>query len=206
MKTQNAHTRTAKFIGASVLVGSLFAALTGCASGEPTPNATVDNGTAAATPSASAAPESMRGKLVSVIDGDTVELSPIDESAKATGEPNVKVRILGINAPALDACGGPEAVAELKRIIDAEGNFRVKYDLKSARADSAGNVQGYLYSADGTGSPANVGTAMVQNGFAAAWYDSSDIEPKSYAVDSGAAKIAKDQKKGVWATCDTIGS
>ncbi|HEX9228809.1 MAG TPA: hypothetical protein VF885_19585, partial [Arthrobacter sp.] len=94
-------------------------ALTGCAAEAVKDGAPV--AAAAATSSATAIqapaqPESLRGKLVRVITGDTVELLPVsDKNGQPTGEPNVTVHILGIKAPAADACGGPEAAAELKR-------------------------------------------------------------------------------------------
>lgn len=194
--------RTTRFIGVGVLAVSLLAVTVGCSAGETEDASPVDNGTAPATAAATPQPESLRGKLVRVIDGDTVELIPVsDKNGEPTGDPNVIVRILGIDAPAADACGGTEAAAELKRIIDIDGFFRVKYDAQAARVDSKGNAQGYLYSGDGTGAPMNVGSAMVQNGFAAAWYDSTDKAPKSYAADSETTKTAQAQKTGIWASC-----
>ncbi|MGY4541155.1 endonuclease YncB(thermonuclease family) [Arthrobacter sp. UYNi723] len=204
----NTHTRTAKFIGAGVLAGSLFAALTGCASGQATP--APDNGTpgtASATPT-QAQPESLRGTFVSVVDGDTIELLPVsDKDGKPTGAPKTTVHILGIDAPAIDACGGPEAAAELKRVINVEGFFRVTYDPKSARTDSHGNAQGYLTANDGSGSPNDIGSTLIKNGFAGAWYEKpqSEPEPRKFADYTKAAQIAKGQKVGAWATCGTVG-
>lgn len=194
--------RTRKFIGVGILAASLLAVTTGCAAGD-----TKDAAPAASTPTASATPSaaqpaSLVGTLVRVVSGDTVELLPVsDNNGQPTGGPNVTVHILGIKAPSADACGGPEATAEVKRIINPAGFFRVRYDDQSARVDSTGKVQGYLYSGDGSALPFNVGSAMVRNGFAAAWYDSADHAPKSYQEDSVTTKIAVDQKKGIWATC-----
>jgi endonuclease YncB( thermonuclease family) len=194
--------RTRKFIGVGILAASLLSAATGCAAGDnKDAAAAAPAATVSATPSA-AQPASLRGKLVRVVSGDTVELLPVsDKNGEPTGEPNVTVHILGIKAPAADACGGPEAAAELKRIINSNGFFRVKYDDQSARVDSAGNAQGYLISGDGSGVPMDVGSSMVENGFASAWYDSADHAPKSYAADSAATKTAQAQKTGIWASC-----
>jgi hypothetical protein len=131
-----------------------------------------------------------------------------------TGEPNVTVHILGTKAPTLNACGGPESVAELKRIIDTGGIFRVEYDPQSGRVDSKGRTQGYLYSGDGSGIPMVVGPHTIDNGYAVAWYDgatenrSTELTKtaqaqKDYAVRTNdeSTKIAQSRKYGIWATC-----
>jgi endonuclease YncB( thermonuclease family) len=196
----------------------LSLALTGCAAGdikEATSAAQAASTPSAASSQAPAEPESLRGKFVRVITGDTLELSPVsDKNGQPTGEPNVTVHILGIKAPALDACGGPEAAVELKRIINTAGFFRVKYDPQSGRVDSKGNTQGYLYSNDGAGVSNLIGPAMIQNGYAVAWYDDAtedrSIEMpktaqknKDHAVKSNieAQKAAQTHKYGIWATC-----
>jgi endonuclease YncB( thermonuclease family) len=206
MTTHLARTHAAKIIGTGILAVSLLA-MTGCASAAPTTKPAVDNGTpAAATATATAKPEddSLRGKLVRVIDGDTVELSPVsNKNGQPTGEPSVTVHILGIDAPAIDACGGPESAAELKRIIDSDGFFRVKFIPEAARTDSKGNTQGYLYSGDGTGVPSLVGYGMVQNGYASVWYEGTDRPGKNHDRDAELDRIAKEQKLGIWAKCVT---
>jgi endonuclease YncB( thermonuclease family) len=194
----------AKLIGAGVLIASLLA-MTGCGSAESASKPGVDNGTPAASASASATqkPASLRGTLASIISGDTVVLTPVsDANGQPTGDPKVTVHILGIKAPALTSCGGPASAAELKRIISDGGYFRVTYDPQSARVDSKGDVQGYLAAGDG-GTSMDVGTAMIRNGFAAAWYDSSDHAPTRYAANSKTTQIAQSQKTGIWASCPT---
>lgn len=194
--------RTAKFIGVGILAVSLLTVTTGCAAGASKDAAPAPSATSAAATPAAEQPKSLRGTLVRVISGDTVEMTPVsDKNGQPTGEPNVTVHILGIKAPAADACGGPQAAAELKRITAAGGFFRLTYDAQSARVDSKGNAQGYLAAGDGNGMSMNLGPAMVRNGFAEAWYDSADHEPKSYTEDSSAAKTAQARKAGIWATC-----
>jgi endonuclease YncB( thermonuclease family) len=216
--THHAH-RTAALLGLSMAL-----ALTGCAAS----TVGAQNGAPAgagspssASPSPSAQkPESLRGKLVRVITGDTLELTPVsDKNGEPTGEPNVTVHILGIKAPALDACGGPAAAAELKRIINPAGFFRVEYDAQSGRVDSKGNTQGYLYSGDGSGVSMVVGPNMIKNGYAIAWYDNAtenrSVEltktaqvQKDFDVktNSAATKNAQARKYGIWATCPATDS
>lgn len=193
--------RAAKLLGVGILAVSLLTVTSGCAansSKDAAPAASAS--TAAATPG-TAQPTSLRGTLVNVISGDTVQLTPVsDKNGEPTGEPNVTVHILGIKAPAAGECGGPDATAELKRISAGGGFFRVTFDSQAARVDSRGNTQGYLAAGDG-GTSMNLGPAMLQNGFAQAWYDTSDHEPKSYADYSKTAKTAQAQSKGIWAKC-----
>lgn len=216
MKTHLARTRTAQFIGISALVGSLFATLTGCSpAGSATPDPTSpDNGTAATqTP---AEPDQIRGKLSQVSAGDTITITPVDDSGKPTGKPDITVRMLGIDAPDVatgseaSKCGGDEAKAELERITVGDDYIIVTYDPKADRTDKAGHTVGYASKQEGIGPDGPVagmdlGGAMVQNGFAGAWYPQDEPEPKKFASYKKNAQIAKDQKKGSWATCDTLG-
>lgn len=204
MKTTLVPARAAKLIGVGVMASLLLAA-TGCSAGGS--NATAPSATTSPSATAQAAqkPASLRGTLVKVVSGDTVELTPVsDKNGQPTGEPNVTVHILGIKAPSADACGGPEATAELKRISDPAAYYRLTYDPQTARTDAKGTPQGYLTVGDGGGMSMDLGSAMVRNGFAIAWYDSADHAPKTYARDSEATKAAQAQKTGIWATCPAV--
>jgi micrococcal nuclease len=217
MKSQLARTRTVQFMGVTALVGTLFATLTGCTpAGSASPGTTApDNGTPTATQSPDG-PEQLRGKLSEVLDGDTIKITPVDDSGKSTGKPDITVRMLGIDAPEIahgsDApqCGGNEAKAELERISVGDDYIIVTYDPKADRTDRFERTLGYVSKQEGIGpngpvAGMDLGGAMVQNGFAEAWYPQNEPEPKKFASYTKNAQIAKDQKKGSWATCDTQG-
>lgn len=202
MKKLLEHEGTAKFIGVSFLVGSLFVSLTGCADN----NAAADPGPSEVTASATAEPTveadetEFPGRFLSAVEGDTAEIQPVSpQNGDPVGEPLV-VKMLGIDAPALGECGGEEAKAELERIIKADDPVLVKYDEEADRTDEDGNAQAYVSSG-----PTDLGSRMIRAGYANAWYPSSEAEPKSFANYKVAADAAKTQGQGAWATCDTVG-
>lgn len=200
--------KTAHHWGTAALAVALFAGLTACSTADATPTITPDNhGTPVATATATkpAEPESVRGKLVEVLTGDTVVLSPVsDADGTPTGEPNITVNILGMSAPKIDECGGPEAVAEFKRTSNTGGFFRVVFDKNVPRTNAAGQTVGKLVTSDGGGVTGSAALTMTKNGFASAWHE-GDVAPENFETMVKNTSIAKSQSAGLWATCDTVG-
>lgn len=202
MKKLLEHEGTAKFIGVSFLVGSLFVTLTGCADND----ASADPGPSEVTASATAEPTveadetEFPGRFLSAVEGDTAEIQPVSpQNGDPVGDPLI-VKMLGIDAPALGECGGEEAKAELERIIKADAPVLVKYDEEANRTDEDSNTQAYVYFG-----PSDLASRMVSAGYANAWYPSSETEPERFAGYKVSADAAKDQARGAWATCDTVG-
>lgn len=197
----------ARILTTAALAVALFAGLTACSTADATPTITPDNGTPAATATATPAePEFVRGTLVKVLTGDTVVLSPVGEDGKPNGKPNITVRALGISAPKINECGGPEAAAELDRIILTHGFLRVTFEPDIKHTNAEGQTVGRLTSganASGEGG-SNAAPVMTSGGFASAWHE-GDVAPKDFETLVENTSIAKRDAKGIWATCDTVG-
>ncbi|KIA72680.1 hypothetical protein ANMWB30_24480 [Arthrobacter sp. MWB30] len=180
---------------------ALLASTTACAGPEASSPATNSPGT---SKSQSPKPESLGYfQLVRVIDGDTIELKP-GTASKPTDKPAIVVRILGMKAPDLTECGGPEAKAELERITQGGSNFEVVFDQRSAHQDPAGNVQGYVYDGAGSGTPSDVADTMIRNGYGNAWFDPSDVKPEKYSQLQKLDESIKD--RGLHKICESFGS
>lgn len=194
----------ARILTTAALAVALFAGLTACSTADATPTITPDNGTPVAT-TAPIEPESIRGTLVEVLSGDTVVLAPVSEdTAKPNGQPNITIRILGMSAPKIDECGGPEAVAEFKRTAGVAGFFRVVFDKNFEHTNAAGQTVGKLITGDGQGVTGNAATTMTTNGFASAWHE-GDVAPENFETLVENTSIAKRDAKGIWASCDAVG-
>ncbi|MCB5280570.1 thermonuclease family protein [Arthrobacter sp. ES1] len=195
--------RTAKFIGVGVLAVSLLAVTTGCSAGdtkEAAPAASTT--TAAATPSAQAR-KPLNTQFVRVIDGDTIEVQPVKAGQQPTGEPNIKVHMLGITAPDASACGGAESIAYLTDLFRPNEPVAVTYEPTLADAvDKDGNTLAYVIT--GSGVTQDIGLRMVDTGNAAASYPEGKTAPKRFEQYASLGTIAVDQKTGIWASCPAV--
>ena len=197
--------RTAKFIGVSVLAASLLAVSTGCSAGGakdgvPAASAASTTATASATPSAETK-KPLVSQFVKVIDGDTIEVRPVSEkNGQPTGEPNVKVHMLGTTAPEANVCGGAEATQKLTSLLGRDTFLTVTYEpTLHEDVDKDGNILAYVIT--GGSVTEDIGQRMVREGYAAASYPEGKTVPKDFDQTAEAGKIAVDQKKGIWATC-----
>lgn len=197
--------RTAKFIGVGILAASLLGTATGCAAGGGTkdgaPAASASATSAAAATPATEARKPVRAQLVSVIDADTIEVRPVSEAnGQPTGEPSLKVHMLGVTAPAASACGGTEALASLKWLLQPNAFVNVTYEpTLDETADKDGNTLAYVMSEGGV--TQDIGLRMVKTGNATAAYPEGKTVPKRFEQYTSYGKIAVDQKIGIWATC-----
>lgn len=195
---------TRKFIGVGILAASLLTLATGCAAGgtnDAAPAASASTAsTTAATPGADAK-KPMRTQFVSVIDANTIEVRPVSEkNGQPTGEPSLKVRMLGVAAPEASACGGTEALANLKSLFRPQEPVAVTYEPTLASpTDKDGNTLAYVIT--GGGVTQDIGYRMVQDGFAAAVYPEGKTAPKDFVQYTSVGKGAVDQKVGIWAKC-----
>ncbi|MEO3931357.1 thermonuclease family protein [Micrococcaceae bacterium Sec7.4] len=196
--------RTAKFIGVGILAVSMLTVTTSCAEGggkDAAPAAAATTASAPAATSSAAAKKPLRAQLVSVIDADTIEVLPVSEkNGQPTGEPSLKVRMLGVTAPDASACGGPEALANFKSLFRPNEPVAVTYEpALTNTTDKDGNTLAYVVT--GTGVTSDVGSRMVQDGFATAVYPEGQTVPKDFSQYLSYNKIAVDQKLGIWAKC-----
>jgi micrococcal nuclease len=203
MKKTLGYEGTVKSIGVTLLAGSMFLALTGCTTNEAEgagPNASPATASATAEATAESEPMEFPATFLRVIDGDTAEVQPKSEKdGSPVGEP-LTVRLLGIDAPEMDQCGGPEAKAEFERIIEPDTAVLLRYDEKADRVDDYDRALAYMYLG-----PSDIASRLVSAGYTGAWYPSSEPEPRKFADYHAAAEAAKTQGKGSWATCGTLG-
>jgi endonuclease YncB( thermonuclease family) len=123
--------------------------------------------------------------VVEVIDGDTVILAD-----------GTHVRLLGMDAPESDACGGQEASDQLASLMPLTANLNGevdKYDRSLA----------YLETPDGR----DAGYFMILTGYAIARYDSRDgygAHPNEHLYIEAQNLAADHPEEGVWGLCGSI--
>jgi len=203
MKKAPVRSRAAKFVGAGILAASLLAVTTGCAAGatsDAAPAATASTTTAAATPSPEAK-KPLSTQLVSIIDANTVEVLPVSsKNGQPTGEPSLKVRMLGVAVPQGDTCGAAEALANLKSVLAPKAPITVTYEPTLANDTDKDGAQ-LAYVVTGGRSVQDIGLRMVTEGFASAVYPQGASAPAKFSQYTSGAKSAVDQKLGMWAKC-----
>ncbi len=142
-----------------------------------------------AGPDASGSFRSFRARVVSVTDGDTIEVA-------AAGIPDETIRLIGIDTPEVYGgveCGGREASAEMKRL--ATGMVTVRTDPTQDRRDRYGRLLAYINKAG-----RDLGRAMVARGLAPAYvYDNEFSRYPAYRKAESKARAAR---RGSWKHCD----
>lgn len=165
--------------GDGVACNSLPCPCSPAAGGDPGP------GGSRATP-----PRSFRGTVVSVADGDTLDVTTPSGSVET-------VRIIGIDTPEVyggKECGGPAASAAMKRMADGQ-QVRVVADPTQDRRDRYGRLLAYI----DRGSQ-DLGLTMVKRGLASAYpYDGPF---QRYPKYEQADRQARNEGRGSWRHCD----
>lgn len=136
--------------------------------------------------------------VIRVADGDTltVRIEGRDE----------RVRVLGIDAPEIAkdgqpaGCGAGAARAELRRLVGS-GPVAIAGDPVSDERDRYDRLLAYVTTEDDS----DVGLALIEGGFAAAWYPSSEPRPNRYLRYKAAEIKARLHGVGLWSTCPTVG-
>lgn len=134
-----------------------------------------------------------RATVVKVVDGDTVELD--------IGGRHERVRLLGIDAPESVhptlpvQCFGPEASAELGRLLPAGSTVRIERDAEPR--DRYERLLLYLYRAD---DDLFVNRWLLTNGLAdTAFYDPNTARAPEL---TRARSQARAGSVGLWGSCD----
>lgn len=151
-------------------------------------------------PTPSPVPGAHSGRVVEVVDGDTLRLSIPRGHGRTVF---LKVRLLGVNAPQneyLDhECWGPEATEGLRAVLST--GTRVRYARGSSGADVFGRALLYLWSRDGQ----FVNEMLLQRGhvraLVAAMTDpiarTLRLQTRFHAVAARAASAGQ----GLWSRC-----
>jgi endonuclease YncB( thermonuclease family) len=137
----------------------------------------------------SAAATSFRARVISVTDGDTLDV-------EAVGAGTETIRLIGIDTPEVYGrveCGGRAASREMKRL--ATGTVTVRTDPTQDRRDRYGRLLAYIDKAG-----RDLGRAMVARGFAPAYV--YDAEFRRYPAYRKAEARARAARRGSWKHCD----
>lgn len=203
MKTSTATPRSIRLIGAGLLAASLFASLTACSADEAGPAAAAPG---SSSPAPSTVPADEAGsewtELVRIIDGDTIEVQPINRQDSAiTGDP-FTVRILGADAPNGTECGAAASKAHLEGLMPARERIEVTYEpaLKE-KVDEEGHTLAYVI-AGGGGITQDIGDRMVSEGFAEAAFPEDVVMPETFEYTQTMGDIAVRGQSGIWAECE----
>jgi micrococcal nuclease len=120
--------------------------------------------------------------VTDVIDGDTIDV--------ARGATEMRVRLIGINAPESDECWSDEATAALVALV---GPGPVWLTVDSSDVDRFGRALRYVIDADGN----DIGGLLVEQGAAIARsYPPDTANDERYALLQEAARL---DNRGLWA-------
>ncbi len=135
--------------------------------------------------------------VVKVVDGDTVALSINGQSQT--------LRLIGLNTPeTVDPrkpveCFGVEASNKAKQILTGQ-SVRIEKDITQGELDKYNRLLAYVFLKDGT----NFNKMMIKEGYG---YEYTYNTPYKYQTEFKLAeKIAKEQKRGLWAdnACEEV--
>lgn len=183
-------------LAAAVLAGLSFA-VAGCGgedeAAKPKPTTAP---AAAATPKL---PAGKPGKVVKVIDGDTVVVKFLDGQRE-------KVRLLGIDAPEASPkrngnaeCAGDLATGYLSGLVDQYDVYDVALDPSQDAKDKYGRILAYVTPRTRPATP-TLAMQVVSNG----WAEVYDQPKEPTMIDAelrAAAAEAKSNGMGVWTSC-----
>jgi micrococcal nuclease len=137
----------------------------------------------------------LRGKVVSVADGDTITVR--------TGSRLRKVRLLGIDAPETRRpggyiqCGGPAASARLARVLPRGRRVRLVTDPTQDRLDRYRRLLAYVYVGRNRG-VRSVNRALVRSGHVKRYIYRRSRPFRYLRAFTRAQRAAKRARRGVW--------
>jgi endonuclease YncB( thermonuclease family) len=134
-----------------------------------------------------------RGKIVKVVDGDTVDV-------RLRGGDEKRVRLLGIDTPEVYGtieCGGPEASRSLKRLLSLGTRVRLVSDPTQDRVDRYGRILRYVIKVS---DDRDMNRVQVRKGWATVYvYNHNPF--KRVADYRSAQSFAGARDRGIWGTC-----
>jgi endonuclease YncB( thermonuclease family) len=137
--------------------------------------------------------QTIRSKVVRVIDGDTVVVRPLE----ATNRPRYTVRLLGIDSPERrpKECGADLATRSAQRLAPRGRRVLLKTDPTQATFDRYDRLLAYVRLPDGR----QLNKAQVARGWAKVYVVGRQF--LQYDSFRGAARRAKRLDRGAWGLC-----
>ena len=123
-----------------------------------------------------------------VIDGDTLRAT-VDARSET-------VRLVGINAPEVGACGAAQATAHVRRLTTQAARVVLVGDRSQARRDRYGRLLAYVVLSGGS----DLGNRLIADGHAAVYVYGGKPFARAAAYRAAEA-TAKAQGRGKWAVC-----
>lgn len=152
--------------------------------------------------------------LSRVVDGDTIVADASDGAKQWLSQMSVPVqnsytiRILGIDTPELNknkgidpACGAQDATDRLSQMIGLGEPVSLTFDSASATTDRYNRLLAKV----STSIYSDIGSQLINEGFASAWIPSSAKTPDGFATYQQQTLVAKATSTGSWAKCPSVG-
>lgn len=134
-----------------------------------------------------------RGRIVKVVDGDTVDVRLVDGKER-------RVRLIGIDTPEVHGvvqCGGPRASRSLKKLLPVGTRVRLVSDPTQDRRDRYGRLLRYVIKVS---TSRDINKAQVFRGWASVYvYDDNPFE--RVGQYRRAQRQAKTNLRGIWGLC-----
>lgn len=180
----------------------LLVALGGCGTGDGTPGDGGEGGAAGGDGGAAGGSgDGVTGaRVVRVVDGDTLIARVGGSGGGGGGEE--RVRLLGVDAPESVTpdrpvdCFGPQAAAELRRLLPEGSAVLLAVDPSQGREDRFGRL---LAEVTREGAAATVNVQLVAGGFAEVFR--GDGRGRLQPTLRAAERDARDARRGLWGAC-----
>ncbi|WP_217923723.1 thermonuclease family protein [Miltoncostaea oceani] len=185
----------------------LLVALAGCGTGDGSPDGGGGGGAAAGGGGSGdgASGDGVTGaRVVRVVDGDTLiaRLGGAGPGGGGGGGGEERVRLLGVDAPESVTpdrpveCFGPQAAAELRRLLPEGTPVLLAVDPSQGREDRFGRL---LAEVTREGAATTVNVQLVAEGFAEVFR--GDGRGRLQPTLRSAERDARDARRGLWGSC-----
>lgn len=145
-------------------------------------------------PAAAPKPFTQFGRVVKVVDGDTVDVRLRRSGRKA------RVRLIGIDTPEVYGgveCGGPEASAALRRLLPAGTRVRMRNDVTQDTRDRYGRLLRYVHKAR---NGRDVNRAQLWHGRGEVYVYAGTPFTRVASYRRAQAE-AQEAERGIWGAC-----
>lgn len=134
-----------------------------------------------------------RGRIVKVVDGDTIDVRLVDGRER-------RVRLIGIDTPEVRGvvqCGGPRASRSLKKLLPVGTRVRLVSDQTQDRRDRYGRLLRYVIKIS---TSRDINKVQILRGWASVYvYDDNPFQ--RVGQYRRAQRQAKTNLRGIWGLC-----